>query len=510
MRQTRWILPLLALFLLGCAGEAEIGRRYRAERALWTVNKAWEELAIRPELIGDEERLAVAAQFEEIANRFGSVPATEDTSAAGRAVRETRAIAARAKLSAAQMVATQGDLERADRLYAEMEQEFTDLPGMAGDASLNRAILAETDGRREDAIAAFQRVVDTVKPHLGVRGSVGSVMQLPLRLARLRAEAAPDTSVASRAPYYRDAEAYYEGIITESPGTALAIEARSRLVDVATDLRRWNDAVDELRALDAEAREVGPDAGDPGEVRFALAEAQFMIGQADSSRKTLQSLLRDDPKSAFAPRALITLSMRAYGEGRIDDALALLDRVVSEYSGDEDNVASALLQKARILDRSDRWVDALDIYRTLPREHPVTEPALLAPLEIAAHYGRVGDAAARDQALAAAEAGYRQALERYPSDVFAASIRAKLTEIFLSQKRYREAMVELVQLAQSQRGTRQGVVALIKAADLAYTQLDDKEQAIQILDRGAQWYEGSDFGERLQAQATKLREESTP
>ncbi len=510
MRRSRWILAVLALFVVGCSSGADVGRRYRAERALWKANKAWEELAIRPDLIQDEQRLAVADRFEEIADRYGAVPATTDTSVASLALRETRAIAARAKLSAAQMVAAQGDLERADRIYAEIEQEFTDLPGMAGDASLNRAVLAEGDSRPDDAIASYQRVVDTVEPHTGVRGVEGTVLQIPLRIARMKAEAAPDTTAAARAPYYDDAKAYYAKVIADHPGTALALEARSRLVDVATDLRRWNDAVEQLRILDEESRRIEPPAGDPGEVRFALAEAQLKVGQADSSRSTLQSLLRDDPESAYAPRALITLAMRAYTDGRPDDALALLDQVVSEYGDDEDNVATALLQKARILDRTDRWAEALDIYRALPREHPVTEPALLAPLEIAAHYGRVGDADARAQALTAAEESYRKALERYPSEQFAASVRAKLTEIYLTEKRYREAMVELAQLAQSQRGTRQGVLALIKAADLAYSQLGDTEQAIQILDRGAEWYEGSEFGERLKAQAETFREESAP
>jgi outer membrane protein assembly factor BamD (BamD/ComL family) len=167
-----------------------------------------------------------------------------------------------------------------------------------------------------------------------------------------------------------------------------------------------------------------------------------------------------------------------------------------------------MLARARIYERTGRWQEALELYRALPVEHPLSEPALLAPIEIVQHHTRTGDAEARGRALKDAEASYREFIERYPSQGYTISARAKLVDVLTTEKRYGEAVDELLLIAQAQKGKQAGVLSLLRAASLALTEMKDTDRALEILDRGSSWYEGSDLGRRLAGEAARIRKEN--
>ncbi len=505
-------LAAAALLLAGCADGAAVGRRYRAERALWRLNHEWQRLAIRPDLVSDADRDRLAAGYVELGRRFGGPTAPGDSSEASRAAVETRAVAARALLTAADIYRGSNLLERADSLYRAVETGFPDLPRMAAEGALDRGRLAEAEGRVADAAAAYRRVLGLVPPRLGDRGVQGEVLSLPLHVARLEAGQAADTTAAARSPYYDQARQYYQRVVERAADPALRLQARSRMVDIATDLGRWGTAVGELTALD---RDVAADSSaaaavDRGEIRYALAEAWRRSGRPDSSVAVLEALIQDSPRSEFAPRALLALAADANRRGDTQAALDDLDRMPKEYPDAEEERASALLLKARILEHADRWPKALEIYRSLPVEHPLSVAALSAPLDVVEHYSRSGEAQARGDALDQAEKTYREFLQRYPSAGLATGARARLAQVMILEKRYPEAVDELARVASDRRRTPQGVAALLQAADLAYGQAGDTTRAAELLDQGAEWYQGTDFARRIREAADRLRRGEAP
>jgi TolA-binding protein len=510
MRRARVVLLACVVAVSGCAPISGIGTRFQAERSLWHLNREWQRLSIRPDLVTDSQRLAVARGYENLAARAGKVPAPTDTSRAGRTAAQTRAIAARAALTAGQIYEGMGRLTRADSLYREVEAQFTDLPRMAAEGAMDRGALAERLKRPAEAADHYQKVVDLLGPAPASGGSSVRVMDLPLRIARLRAAAAGDTAAAARAPFYARARAWYEAAAEHPPSPAVGLQARSRLVDLATDLHHWSEAAHQLRVLERQGKAMNPPLTDPGEIRFALAAVERKRGAPDSSAAVLRSLVRDAPRSRYAPQALLALASLAQAGNRSEEALADLDRVLSDYPGAEDEVAAALLAKAQILERTDRWSQALEILKALPVEHPLTEGALAAPALIVDHYGRVGDAQARGQALDRAEAAYRAFLERYPQNALSAIAQSRLADVLVEEKRYREAVDELTGMARDRRGTQAGMTALIRAAGLATTQLADTTRAIALLEQGGNWYRGTAFGRRIADVAAGLRGRRVP
>ncbi len=503
-----WISTLIVLSAWGCGGSSPEGRRFEAERDLFALNKEWQELNIKPDLVTKEDRAKIADRFAALGERYRGVAATSDTSASGRAMLETRAIAARAFITAGDIHAGLGDGILADSLYALVIEGYDDLPRMVAEAAIDRGVAAEREGRLRDAAVSYARAVGRVMPSTEGEGPERKIMPLPLHIARLRAQAAGDTLGASRAPYYVEARAYYETVAAKVGGQPLGIQARSRLVDAATDLGEWSTAVRQLRILERETRGLPGDAHDLGEIRYAIAESQRRMGQPDSSEASMESVLRDAPKSPFAPRALIALALYAEDKGKMSEALGYLERVPKEYPGAEDAGALAMLARARIYERTKRWQEALELYRALPLEHPLSEPALLAPIEIAQHHDRAGDAEARGRALKDAEASYREFIQRYPTQGYTISARAKLVDVLTIEKRYAEAVDELLQIAQAQKGNQAGVLSLLRAASLALTEMKDVDRALEILDRGSSWYEGSSLGQQLAREAARIRKEN--
>lgn len=503
-----WISALIVVSVWGCGGSSPESRRFKAESELFELNKDWRELNIKPELVAKEDRVEIADRFVALANRHRDVAATSDTSEAGQAALQTRAIVARALITAGDIHAGLGEGALADSLYGRVIDTYDDLPRMVAEAAIDRGVVAEGEGRLRDAAAAYARAVGRVMPSAEGAGPERRIMPLPLHIARLRAQAAGDTLGESLAPYYKESRAYYEALAGRFAGQPLGIEARSRLVDAATDLGEWSEAIRQLRVLEGEIRGLAVEGHDLGEIRYAIAEAQRRMGQADAGAATMESVLKDAPKSPLAPRALIALALYAEDRGRTPGALAYLERVPKEYPGAEDERALAMLARARIYERTGRWQEALELYRALPLEHPLSEPALLAPIEIVQHHSRTGDAEARGRALKDAEASFREFIERYPSQAYTILARAKLVEVLTTEKRYGEAVDELLVIAQAQKGKQAGVLSLLRAASLALTEMKDVDRALEILDRGSSWYEGSDLGRRLAGEAGRIRREN--
>jgi TolA-binding protein len=457
-------------------------------------------------LVDQETWRKLASDFEAIAAGNVSVERGDTGTPTGKVSAEIRAISARALISAAQIYAGAGDTLRMMATYERVRRDFEDLPRATSEVALAQGRIAEARRDWAAAAAAYESVIQRIEPRPGEAGVAGAVLELPLRAARLRVKAAADTSFAARKPLYAGARTYYEGQITRSPGSAVAVESRIHLAEVDSDVGEWRQAVGGLSDAEKELATMDTPPWDPAEVRFAIGRIQTQWqGTAGPGRDTFESLVADYPDTRSAPRALIALSSLSAQDGDVESALAYLDRVRDTYSRAEDLAAQALFARGTILQQNDRWGEALKVFRSLPAEHPVSEPALRAPLAIVAHYTQVTDTTAVAQELERAEGWYREFLARYPSSPATVSARQKLVQVLSLQERYGDAVQELVGLGKALGPSPQGAQFLLAAARMSIVQLADTVRTVDILEYTGQLFSNAEVGRWALSEAKRLR-----
>jgi TolA-binding protein len=485
-------------FLWGCTGDPDLGTRFQAERALWQTSMEAQRLNIRPDLVTD-------AQWHRVIDRFLAIPKDYPVKGHGPAAKEALGVEAHALMGAARIYATLGDSVAMLDLFRRLETEYRDLPDVTGDVALARGRIAENRSDWRGALAAYEEVLKRVEPRSGDPGVAGLAFDLPLRTARLRVMVAGDSTLAFRRTAYADAQTTYERLAA-GPDTMSALDAHAYLAEVATDLNNWPEAESQLSQLETRLRSMNPPPKDPASARYALAQAQSQSkAPPETVRGTLESLVKDYPKSGFAPRALLSMALSFAQEGKLDQGLSTLQTLLGSYNEAEDVAAQAMLLKGQILERQDKWTEAQQVFNSLPVEHPVTESALLAPVEVIKHYERVGDKQAASAALTKAETAYRDFLSRYPTGPVSISAQEKLARTLAQEKRYDLAVAEFERLGEALGQFPQGATYLLAAAQMAVSQLGDTTRATQILDRTASLYPDRSVGRWASGEAARLR-----
>lgn len=501
----RLAIVLCVAFLAGaCASDRQIGRRYRAERDLWRANWEFQNLSMRPKEVSKDRWMAMASMFESIAARCLSPTGAMSK---GQTRQELQTLAARALFNAAQIHETVFDSVGVERIYVNMAQEFKELPPIAGKVALARGRIAERRGLPGQAADLYQGVVDRIDPDPGKSGVAGVVMDLPLRIARLRSAGVGE---GERADCYAAARAYYERLANDAD-SGIEASAVGHLAQVAGDLGDWDQAKRYLRLFESQMRKLKAPPQAPADVRFAIAQVEGRSGAApESIRATLASVLDDYPKCRIGPQVLMALAENADVQNRMEEALGYLDRVGADYKTNIDAQSQALLARCRLLERHDRWSEALAGLRELPTQYPLSEEALLTPLEIVNHYKRVHDDQGAGTALSEAEQSYRDFIDKYPKVPLTFFARERLAQTLVLEEKYEPAVTEMVSLGEDMRDSPRGAAFLLGAADLAKTKLMDKARAVSILDRAAQLYQSDDVGRWAASEAQSIRGAASP
>ena len=500
------LLFCLTFALVGCARDPEIGQRFRAERDLYEADAAFRNATIRPQLVDEAQWRTLGQDYEAIAARYAMAPGEGDRT---QTETEIQVVRARAMFAAAQTYGSLQDSTRVIEIFEQMEQDFAELPEVAAEVALAQAGIAEGRGRLDEAIRRYQWIVDQVEPVQRATTAAGSVLGLPLRIARLRMQEQIRVEQAQNpepGPVYKDARQYYERKVRENPGTLLEIDARTMLAELSADLGDWRTAVRELRQAEADVLSQEKPERDPSMIRYMVA-GSLMRAQAppDSIEAALESVLTDYPDTEIGYQVLTALSDLSLSRGNPDQAISYLDRIREKHAKNEQAASQALLRKGQILEQDDaRWNKALEAFRAVSVEHPITEAALWAPLEIAKHYARVGDDAATQTALKNAEREYRDFVQRYPPGPRSYFARERLVQTLALREEHEQAIEELTKLGEDLARTPRGPGFFLAAAQMAYS-AQDTLQAAKILDRAGQLYADADVGKWATGEAERLR-----
>jgi len=498
MKRALALALLLSTFVAGCAGDPDLGTRFRAERALWNASAEVQRLSIRPELVSE-------ATWRKTVETFTAIPSEYPAKGKRAAAVELRGVHAHALLAAARIYGSLGDSVAMLDVYSRIENEYKDLPLITGEVAFARGRIAESQGDWDAALSAYGESLARIAPKSGDAGVAGAVIELPLRMARIRVVAAHDSSLAFRAQAYRDAETYYRDMIAKAD-TLTSLDARAYMADVAADQTKWDEAASQLKNLERILSVMKPAPKDPASARYALAQLQLRSkAPAQDVQATLTALVKDYPESPFANQANLGLAYSYSKSNNFDQALASLDAIGKSKNATEDLAGQALLLKAQILDHTGKWTDAQQILTSLPVDHPLTEAALLAPIEVVRHYERMGDAEGTQASLAKAETAYRDFLNRYPTGPVSVMAQEKLARTLTQEKRYDLAVAEFVRLGEALGQHPAGAQYLTAAAQLALQQLGDTTKAAEILDRTATQYANRKVGRWASEEAARLR-----
>jgi len=316
-----WALLACGLLLAACGVDGHVGARFRAERDLFRANQMYRDASIRPSLVKDADWRELAARYQGLTDRYSaSLGATSPTTAE----QELQTISAGALFAAARIFGSLQDSTQVLEIFGRLEREFGHMAAVAGEVALARAGIAEGRHDAESAIRYYQTVVDRVEPDPQDAGVAGAVLDLPLRIARLRANGHPEDAK----DVYLQARRYYEDKVASHPGTLIQIDARTRLAEIAADLGDWRASTRSLRQVEADLRVQDPPPRDPAVIRYYIA-GSMSRGDApkDSLEQALESVLADYPQSDAAIQARGSLADLALVSGQIDEAIAHLDRL---------------------------------------------------------------------------------------------------------------------------------------------------------------------------------------
>ncbi|HET9233771.1 MAG TPA: tetratricopeptide repeat protein, partial [Candidatus Eisenbacteria bacterium] len=379
-------LVLFVLLAAGCGGDTDLNARFEAERALWKANAEVQRLSIRPELVTE-------ATWRHAVAMFAAIPTRYPARGTGTTSEELRGVHAYALLAAARIYGSLGDSVAMLDTYARIEADYEDLPTVSGQVAFARGRVAESRGDWKGALSAYETTLARVARRSGDPGVAGAVLELPLRMSRIKVVSARDSSMAFRQEAYRDAERTYQDLVATAD-TLTALDARAYLADVAADNGDWTGAARYLSELETLLAGMNPPRKDPASVRYSLAQLQQRSkASPETIQATLRSLITTYPESPFAVQSRIALAYSLAQAGHLEEALPPLEEVAKAKNAPEDLAGQALLLRAQILDRSGRWTEAQQILHAIPVDHPLTESALLAPIEIVRHYERLGDEA---------------------------------------------------------------------------------------------------------------------
>ena len=213
----------------------------------------------------------------------------------------------------------------------------------------------------------------------------------------------------------REAEPYLRRVVERYPNEDVRPEATARLGALYLDAERFADALTLFRSLGDEA--VTPEAG--AEARLGEAEALLGLGRAADAEALFATVIETVPNTPLADRAGLGLARTLEAQGRADDAidfyrdltasnedaagaeavvrladalfargdaqgvLAALDRlnVETRFAGYPDEVAAALLVRARAFRRLGEPGRADEAYQRVIVAYPDTPAAATAQRE---------------------------------------------------------------------------------------------------------------------------------
>jgi len=495
------LLSLAALY--GCKGErAGIGERFQAEKMFWDADRGRQELRVSGRNPSDAEVDALVAKFRAVTQRF---PVAEVFRRRDISPELAKQIAA---LSAASHVAI-GELRMSQKKFEEAKKEFAALYAFADFDTGVKISTAIDWGLCEEGLARWLEAIKVYKnllreyPYesLDARNQA-KIARLPLRIAGLyrQAEMEQESSEAlkeARAYYRRIAEANADNL--EGIGALMLVAESYGMEDEWKKSERvWESLVSKTKQVQ-NAESLNP------QVVLRLAQIRAdRLKEPARAIEVLREFESEHPDSSAAPARLI-MAQIYMNDGQLDSALAVLNRFDEIGAPSATLMAKGLYMKAQIRETQGDWDQALADYKRVTLRYPLTTWGLNAPVHIGSYYQKIGDGEAANKAYEAAAETYQGLLKTYREETrLAIEARSYLAECYARLGRWNEARDTLVYLAEKFPQTNAGMLALLRAAEIAERNLGSRDEAQKYLNQAIERYPDSPVAKRAQEMLARV------
>ena len=468
----------------GCGDEA-LHVRYEAERHLWRADRDRAALPGNPAGEGYEQWEALAARYESIAAHYGSWASDPDVADPHRA--ELRRITGTAWLRAVDLRAGCADSLGARDVLGAVIDRFAGTP-IAVDMHLRSSGVALADGDSARAVEHLHRVWSAVRESERDRRAH---LDTPGRIARL----APDERRAE-APAYAWAAAEYRRVIETGRRRDVAL-ATLELADLALDFDDTSTALDILEPLTSSMlARAEPEPGDARIMRRIVEAMAWALARGDLEPEALEPALEWAlDHGADAGRTLTAVGNALDDRGRLDEALAVYERIRDRYD-DAEWAPRALMSAARIRSRRGKWDQAFVDLKLLEARYALTPPALRVPLEIVSLNRRRGTHAEAAEALRRAEQTYRRLTDRLPRGGHGDLLQELLIETLERQGRYTEAHAERLEWIDRASGSVEELHRLRASIEAGRNNLLADEMIDPLVQRMAERFPNTRLGRR--------------
>jgi tetratricopeptide (TPR) repeat protein len=481
MEGMRRIAMVMAAVLLAGCGDSDLSVRYRAERDLWKARRMGVRIQSQPDAAGPLVEKAIEA-YAKVLEEYPSSRVNDPEEA-----KQVAAIRAAAALGLSRLhVSARGDWRGAsevlfaNRLTAPDNLDAT----MRIHAELLR-LLQET-GSSDTLVLVLEGMLDTLPPADEEGHPVALVLDAPLQIVEIEESLGHAEEAAARLEV---AQIYLEEVRRDYAGKPVAVAARLHQANVLVKQGRYEEADDQLAEA---ARMPRSEEYIPGILLTRATVRQQGLDDQAGAIELLTRLHREFPDDPRAPGALLQIGIAYQAAGRPDSALVAFDRVEDLYPAKVDVISQAQLLAGNVVEVQGKWDEALSRYRAVSARFPRTTSGLLAPLQIAAHYEKMGDEAATEATLLEAVDEYERIARELSGDPASREIVLAaldhLADAWSRLGRWEDAVRVLLARAEDFPADYRSPLAFVRAASIQEERLHDPRAAVATLERLAERY----------------------
>jgi tetratricopeptide (TPR) repeat protein len=495
-------LSLLLLAVAGCGSLGLLTTRYRAEKALWAVQRDEARLKLAGERPDSSALARLREEYAGIRKRF-PIPPEAKPGSRGEEIRvDFIRILGNAELSAARiaMIARQPEdaLEHARWVSV----------AAGRDSFLSR----EAELRVVDALQALRRyraaadtmwaIVDRYPPvPPRTPDEEDPVLKMPGLVTALHMQLGD--SAAARQDRRR-ALAYYQRVLARHPTPLLEAQVRTLEVQTQLALGDRNGALGTLTAFQALVDSTPALKDLQAELLLARGGVQAMEGgNPKAALAAYDEVVKRYPDSPYAAQALLESGVVLEQHGDKKGALARYRQAVEKYPNDSGTGPIALFRGAMLEDQLGDWAEAKQDLEAIPVRFPNSQGALEAPFAVVAHYQRSGEGAAMHDAILKAVGTYRGLIARDSTAAGNAALRWNITRCYAMLDRPKDALTVVDEMTLKDPRSPFTALALAQGADLAIKN-GESARGRAYLEKYLVLFPGSPGAPKVRARLQKL------
>jgi len=235
--------------------------------------------------------------------------------------------------------------------------------------------------------------------------------------------------------------------------------------------------------------------------RIALTAGHlFITDNRDLERATqyFEESRSTDPKTVASLDAALQLAQMARTQGRQQDALEIYREVAVEATDDLIRAPVARYAVAITLKELNRWDDALAELRSLRATFPTSRQGLEVPFVIARHYEEIGESELAKSVLQRSECEFQEIIDSH-GGTREHGLAVRAFRALIRSRKVREdwdgAVEGLLSFSRDYGGNPDAALALLEAADICQSKLDDPSRSDELLRLVEQSYPNTRFAE---------------